>query len=108
MMLPPNPSVIRVKGKGEKGSPWWMPWEGRKGREGEPLMRIEKKTKEISVINQLTQEEWNPKASKIALIYFQLSLSKALDMSILISIHAVLVDFREWTASLARMILSRI
>jgi len=31
--------------EGDKGSPCLIPWDGLRGREGEPLIKVEKKAK---------------------------------------------------------------
>lgn len=44
---------IRTKRKGERGSPWRIPRDGEKGREGMPLTKIKKKEEEIRLITHL-------------------------------------------------------
>jgi hypothetical protein len=56
-----------------------MPREGEKGMEGEPLTRMEKKVVERRESTHLIQEPEKPKACRVCWIYFQLSLSKALE-----------------------------
>jgi hypothetical protein len=46
---------MRMKRKGESGSPCRMPLEAEKGREGMPLNKIEKKADEVRFKIQLTQ-----------------------------------------------------
>lgn len=41
-----KPSTIMTKRKGDRGSPCLIPPKGRKGLEGEPLTKIEKKAPE--------------------------------------------------------------
>jgi len=72
-----------------------MPLVGEKVIEGTPLMRREKKAEEVSRKIQVTQFWSKPKASSIAFIYSQLSLSKALEMSSFKSILGVLVFYKE-------------
>ena len=50
------PSAIIIKRKGERGSPYQIPLEGDKGREGTPLTRREKKTEEVKFKIQSTQD----------------------------------------------------
>lgn len=52
----PMPFSIRIKMKGERGSPCLIPIEGEKVVVGEPLRRMEKKIKEIKEYIQWTQE----------------------------------------------------
>ena len=54
-MRRPSPPAIRTKRKGERGSPWRMPRDGEKGREGMPLTNMEKKEEEIRLMTHLIQ-----------------------------------------------------
>ena len=74
-----------MKRQGDKGSPCRIPHEVEKVVEGEPLIRIEKKDEETRARTQFTHDVENPKASNIALRIFHLILSKALDISNLMS-----------------------
>ena len=85
-----------------------MPLVGLKVGEGVPLTRMEKKAVEVRVRVHLTQSWSKPKDKRIFPIYFQLSLSNALDRSSLMSIPKNLVILREWIISLYRIMLSRI
>ena len=63
-----------------------MDLEVEKVAEGEPLIRLEKKSNETRARTQFTHDVENPKASNIALRIFHLILSKALDISNLMGI----------------------
>jgi hypothetical protein len=52
-MLLPSSSAIRVKRKGERGSPCLIPIEGEKVEEGDPLIKMEKKAEEVRDTIQL-------------------------------------------------------
>jgi hypothetical protein len=54
---------MMMKRKGERGSPCRIPRVGEKGREGTPLMRIEKKVEEVKFKIYSTQVGAKPKAS---------------------------------------------
>jgi hypothetical protein len=56
LILHPSPSAMRIKRKGERGSPFLMPREGEKGMEGDPLTRMEKKSMERRESTHLIQE----------------------------------------------------
>ena len=77
----PRPSAIITKRKGERGSPCLIPLVERKGREGVPLTRIEKKEEVVSLRIQSTQFFEKPKESKTDLRYCQLNLSKDFERS---------------------------
>ena len=62
-----------------------MPLEVEKVAEGEPLRRMEKNADETRANTQFTQEVEKPKDTNMALRNFQLILSKALDISNLMS-----------------------
>ena len=49
-----RPSSIRMKRKGERGSPYLIPLDGEKGCDGTPLIRMEKKAEKVRVVIQLT------------------------------------------------------
>jgi hypothetical protein len=51
-----------MKRNRDRGSLCLIPRVGEKGREGTPLMRIEKKAEEVRFRIQFTQEESKPKA----------------------------------------------
>jgi len=51
----PIPSIMRMKRKGERGSPCLWPLEGINISEGDPLTRIEKLTEVTRAITHLTQ-----------------------------------------------------
>ena len=63
-----------------------MPLEVENVAEGEPLIRMDKNSNETKAQTQFTQDVENPNASNMAQRNFQLILSKALDISSLISI----------------------
>ena len=64
-----------------------MQREGKKVEEGDPLIRMEKNLDETRAKTQFTQFVENPKASNMmARRNFQLILSKALDISNLMSV----------------------
>jgi len=55
-MALPKPSIMRIKRKGERGSPCLRPLEGMKISEGDPFTRIktmEDVTKAITYLTQL-------------------------------------------------------
>jgi hypothetical protein len=54
-----------MKRKGGQRIPCLIPLVGEKGREGTPLMRIEKKAEEVRFRIQSTQEGSKPKARSI-------------------------------------------
>ena len=108
LMWRPRPSAINTKRKGERGSPRLIPLEGLNGREGIPLMRMEKKEEDMSLITQHTHICEKPKADSIFRTYNQLSLSKAFERSSLRIILSCLECLRECTISWERMIPSRI
>ena len=85
-----------------------MPLEVEKVAEGEPLIRMQKNVDETRANTQFTQEVEKPKAPSMALRIFQLILSKALDISNLISIPERREVLRECIASWAVIIPSRI
>ena len=60
-----------------------------------PLSRMEKKEEEISDVIQWIQVGWKAKALRVSLMYCQLILSNAFDMSSLMSILGVLFIFKE-------------
>ena len=90
-----SPSAIKMNRNGESGSPFLMPLDVLKVEIGVPLSRIEKKEEDISHIIQWIQVGWKPNALRVSLMYFQLILSNAFDMSNLMSISGVLFSFRE-------------
>ena len=94
-----------TKRKGERGSPCLMPLVKRKGQEGVPLTRIEKKGEEVRLRIQSTQWLEKPKDSKTDRRYCQLNLSKAFERSSLISIPGIFLVFKELITSLASMTL---
>jgi len=51
----PSPSIMRIKIKGDSGSPYLRSLEGVKVLEGEPLTNIEKLEEVTSDITHLTQ-----------------------------------------------------
>ena len=104
----PSPSTINTKRKGERGSPWRMPLEGWKGREGMPFTKMKKKVEETRFITHLTDGGEKPKLVSILCMYIQLNLSKAFERSILRSIPAFLLCFKEWMISCVRMMSSMI
>ena len=59
---------MKIKGKGERGSPCLIPLEGVKVDEGEPLTRTEKKGVEIRERIQLVQIMEKLKARRVFLI----------------------------------------
>ena len=85
-----------------------MPLINLKVGKGVPLKMMEKKVVEVRVKIHLTKSWSKPKAKRIFPIYFQLSLSNALDRSNLMSISKNLVILREWIISLDRITSSRI
>lgn len=95
----PIPLVIKMKMKGDRGSPWWIPLEGEKFYEEDQFTRIEKKGVEVKDIIHLIQVDEKPKSRTICWMYCLLSLSKDLDISNLISIPTNLVVISEWTIS---------
>lgn len=103
-----RPSTIRMKRKGDKGSPFLIPLEGLKVGEGAPLTRIETKDEETNDRIHWVQVGWNPNARRTPLRYCQLILSKALDRSNFMRILGILLSFKEWMSSWVRMTLSRI
>jgi hypothetical protein len=62
-----SPSSIRMKRKGERGSPCFIPLEGEKGFEGTPLMRMENKVEEVRLKIQETQMGSKTKARRVDL-----------------------------------------
>ena len=62
-----NPSAIRMKRKGESGSPCLIPLEGEKGFEGTPLMGMENRAEEVRLTIQETQMGSKPKARRVDL-----------------------------------------
>lgn len=60
-MVQPNPSIIRIKKKGETGSPCIMMREGLKVSKGDPLTKIEKKAEESRDMTHWVQ--WNMKSN---------------------------------------------
>ena len=77
----PNPFIMRMKRKGERGSPCLIPLEGENVPAGDPLRRIEKKAEETNDKIHLIQTWEKPKAIKIPHRNCQLALSKAFSMS---------------------------
>ena len=59
-----RPSTMIIKRNRDRGSPCLIPCMGEKGRDGTPLMRIEKKAEEVRFRIQLTQEESKPNAKR--------------------------------------------
>jgi len=104
----PNFFSIRINRKGGKGSPFLIPLEGEKVREGEPSIIIEKNDNKVKDIIHWIQGSQNPNFESMHWMYFQLSLSKALDMPSLIIMPTFFVVFKEWIILCTRMILSRI
>jgi hypothetical protein len=80
-----------IKRKGDIGSPYLIPHDGMKGREGTPLTRMEKKEVEVRFRIQVTQSSSKPKARSDSLMYSQLILSKSLERSSFSRIPGVLV-----------------
>jgi hypothetical protein len=76
-----SPSAIKMKRKGESGSPCLMPREGEKALEGMPLMSMENKAEEVILTIQETEVESKPKARREGLKYLQLNFSKDLERS---------------------------
>jgi hypothetical protein len=107
VVLPRN-SSMRMKRKGERGSPCMMPQVSEKMAEGDPLMSIEKKDKEVRDNIHLIHRGEKPKANKTCWMYYELSLSKALDILILMSILEDLVILIEWMISWSIIMSSRI
>jgi hypothetical protein len=62
-----SPSAIRMKRKGESGSPCLIPLEGEKVFEGTPLMRMENRAEEVRLMIQETQMGSKPKARRFDL-----------------------------------------
>jgi hypothetical protein len=62
LMALPRPSTIKMKRKGDRGSPCLMPREGEKVVEGDPLTNIEKKAVEVRVSTHLIQRGEKPKS----------------------------------------------
>jgi hypothetical protein len=85
------PFAIRIKRKGESGSPCLIPLVGEKGLEGTPLSNMENRVDEERLTIQETQEGSKPKAIRVEFKYFQLILSKALERSSFGSIPGDLV-----------------
>jgi hypothetical protein len=61
------PLAVRMKRKGESGSPCLIPLEGEKVFEGTPLMRMENRAEEVRLMIQETQMGSNPKARRVDL-----------------------------------------
>lgn len=59
------PSATRTKRKGDRGSPWRIPQDGKKGDEGEPLNRTEKEREEMRFMIHLVQVALKPNANNI-------------------------------------------
>jgi len=68
----------------------------RRNIEGTPLTKIENKDKEVILRTQLTEASLKPKVRRSECMYFQLILSKALEISSLINKPGVQEYFREW------------
>lgn len=81
---------------------------GKKGWEGTPLTKIEKKAEEVSLMIQCIEWLLEPKASSKERICCQLIMSKSLSRSSLMSIPRILVIYSKWITSCARMTLSMI
>jgi len=64
----PSPSTMRIKRKGERGSPYLRPLVGLKGLDGEPFNRIEKIEVVTRAITHLTQLWSNPYAIRTFLM----------------------------------------
>jgi len=60
-----SPSTIKIKRKGESGSPCLIPLEGENGLEGTPLNRMEKMADEVRLKIQETQDGSKPKARRV-------------------------------------------
>ena len=84
-----RPSAIRMKRNGESGSPYRMALEGFNLEVGVSLSRMEKKEEEMREYIHWIQVGWKPKAFKISLMYCQLILLNAFDISNFISIPGV-------------------
>jgi hypothetical protein len=61
-----SPSSIKMKRKGESGSPCLIPMEGEKGLEGMPLTRMENRADEVRLTIQETREGLKTKARRVA------------------------------------------
>ena len=85
-----------------------MPLEGLNVKVGVRLSKMEKKEEEMREYIHWIQVGWKLKAFKISLMYCQLILSNAFDISSFISILGVLLSLREWISSGVRIMLSRI
>jgi len=94
-MLRPRPSAIITKRNVERGSPCLIPREGRKGEEGIPLIRTEKKEEDNKLITHPTQGGAKPKAVRVFLMYNELKQSNAFERSILRSIPGFLDCYKE-------------
>lgn len=101
-----KPYAIRMKRKWARGSPWWIPLDGAKVLEWEPLIKIENKAVEVRSRTQDIHPWAKPNAVRIALIYCRLILSKDFEKSSLIIIPRVWEVLNEWTISFARITLS--
>lgn len=64
-MRRPRHLAIKMKRKGERGSPCLIPHEGRKGRDGIPFTSMEKKEEVIRLIIQRVHIGEKPKAINI-------------------------------------------
>ena len=95
-----------MKIKGVNRSPYWI--MGVNVSIGETLRRMQNKVQEIRFKFQEIHSSQKPKACLMSQMYYQLSLSKAFEKSILISIPRVAMDFKEWMVSWTRMTLPMI
>lgn len=77
----PRPSAMITKRKGDKGSPFRIPLDGKNGFKGPPFSMTEKNSPETNSIIQFIQIRLKPKVWRISLMYVQLIFSKALDRS---------------------------
>jgi hypothetical protein len=60
-----SPSTIKIKRKGESGSPCLIPLEGENGLEGMPLTKMENMANEVRLTIQETQDGSKPKARRV-------------------------------------------
>jgi len=69
LMALPNPSIMRIKGKGEREYPCLRPLEGLKVLDGEPLSNIEKLVVVTRAIIHIIQLYLKPYAISTSLMY---------------------------------------
>jgi len=98
-------SATRRKSRWERGKPCRSPLPAWKNPVVEPLSRMEKETKFKHAIIQLTNPSPKPKWIRSILMYNQLTLSKGLDRSILItaalSFFNLMLCRPSWATSIA-------